>query len=104
MKRISLSVEALSDGKGEFGEDHREPAAGLGIEAEFVVSATQGSGRSQCPLQTEAAYDASSRRAADLPVERRRHNPPAALDYQLVCSLVDPNLVAAVWMLATVER
>ena len=41
MKRMSLSVEALSDGKGEFGEDHREPAAGLGIEAEFVVSATQ---------------------------------------------------------------
>ena len=30
-----------SDGKGEFGEDHREPAAGLGIEAEFVVSAAQ---------------------------------------------------------------
>ena len=25
-----------SDGKGEFGEDHLEPAAGLCIEAEFV--------------------------------------------------------------------
>lgn len=27
--------------RGEFGEDHLEPAAGLGIEAEFVVSAAQ---------------------------------------------------------------
>jgi hypothetical protein len=30
-----------SDGKGEFDEDHLEPAAGLCIEAEFVVSAAQ---------------------------------------------------------------
>jgi hypothetical protein len=30
-----------SDGNGEFDEDHLEPAAGLCIEAEFVVSAAQ---------------------------------------------------------------
>ena len=36
-----LAVEALSDGKGEFGEACLEPAAGLGIEAEFVVFAAQ---------------------------------------------------------------
>ena len=44
--------------RGEFGEDHLEPAAGLGIEAEFVVprvlnermSATDHLGATQ-PLQ-----------------------------------------------------
>ena len=30
-----------SDGMGEFGEDRLEPAAGLGIEAEVVVSTAQ---------------------------------------------------------------
>ena len=30
-----------SDGKGEFGEARLEPATGLGIEAEFVVSTAQ---------------------------------------------------------------
>jgi hypothetical protein len=31
-------MKAVFDGKGEFGEDRLEPAAGLCIEAEFVVS------------------------------------------------------------------
>ncbi len=34
-------MERSSDGKGEFGEACLEPAAGLGIEAEFVVSAAK---------------------------------------------------------------
>jgi hypothetical protein len=34
-------MEALSDGKGEFGEARLEPVAGFGIEAEFVVSTAQ---------------------------------------------------------------
>jgi hypothetical protein len=36
-----LGWRRCSDGEGEFGEDRFEPAAGLGIEAEFVVSAGQ---------------------------------------------------------------
>jgi hypothetical protein len=42
MKTIAPSLwRRCSDGKGEFREDRLEPAAGLGIEAEFVVSTAQ---------------------------------------------------------------
>ena len=42
MKTIaSLLWRRCSDGKGEFGEARLEPAAGLGIDGEFVVSAAQ---------------------------------------------------------------
>jgi hypothetical protein len=34
-------MEALFNGTGEFDEARLKPAAGLGIEAEFVVSAAQ---------------------------------------------------------------
>ncbi|HZA87455.1 MAG TPA: hypothetical protein VE466_11295 [Acidimicrobiales bacterium] len=97
-------MEALSDGKGEFGEDHREPAAGLGIEAEFVVSATQVLDDRDARYRPRPPTTPHREEPLIMPFERRRHNPPAALDYQLVCSLVDPNLVTAVSMLATVER
>ena len=40
-RRCPLTLEALFDGKGEFSEAHLEPAAGLGIGAEFVMSAAQ---------------------------------------------------------------
>ena len=36
-----LGWRRCSDGKGEFGEDRFDPAAGLGIEAELVVSTAQ---------------------------------------------------------------
>ena len=104
MKTMPLSMEALSDGKGEFGEDHREPAAGLGIEAEFVVSATQVLDDRDARYRPRPPTTLHREEPLIMPFERRRHNPPAALDYQLVCSLVDPNLVTAVWMLATVQR